>query len=260
MVELPDFIIVPKTILLDSSCSPLDGYVYGIVYWFKRLKNEKCTASNRTIADMIGASVDGVRHSIYHLAELGYVEIIYKDEAKTIRDQIIPMIAFDTQGEGGLNQPGGVVEINQGGGSNEPGGGGSFQPQNKKINNKKNKEESHPSLDTSNEVEGNTSPPAHSNLSQDITTVYEAYKNYSQQDRVILTPERRKKIQSRLKNFTVAEINQAMQNCFADVFYSGGNDRGWRANIDYIFRNDEIMEKLLLLKPRSKEGTKYGKV
>lgn len=67
-----------------------------------------------------------------------------------------------------------------------------------------------------------------------------------------LTPARREKIGRRLKTFTPEKLHLAIQNCFADRFYSGDNDRGWRANADYLFRNDEIVDKLLNLKPREK--------
>lgn len=69
-----------------------------------------------------------------------------------------------------------------------------------------------------------------------------------------ITPIRTKNINARLKIFTVEEIKTAINKCFADKFYSGDNDKGWRANVDWIFKNDENMDKLLNLKPKKPEG------
>lgn len=68
----------------------------------------------------------------------------------------------------------------------------------------------------------------------------------------LLTPARRLKIKTRLNRYTPEQIKEAINKCFDDPFYNGEkNDRGWRANADYVFRNDEIVDRLLNLEVKN---------
>ncbi len=64
-----------------------------------------------------------------------------------------------------------------------------------------------------------------------------------------LLPARQDKISARLKEYTSEQIKQAITNCAAHSFYS-------TLNSDYIFRSDENIDKLLNLKPDSKQELK----
>lgn len=92
-MELPDFIIIPSQVLLDKQLQHLDGKVYGIVYWYSKLKLQKCTASNKTIADLLQASPSGVSNALVRLAKKGYVKIVL-DRKTNQRLEIIPLIHF----------------------------------------------------------------------------------------------------------------------------------------------------------------------
>jgi len=69
-------------------------------------------------------------------------------------------------------------------------------------------------------------------------------------DKVRMTDKKREQIRARLKMFTMDEIKKAISNTYEDRFYSGNNDRKWKADFTYIFRNDDNMEKLINMKPR----------
>ncbi len=86
---------------------------------------------------------------------------------------------------------------------------------------------------------------------RNLQEIFEHYKKESGEKTTRLIPERKAKIKARLKTFKVREVKVAITNCFKDSFYNG-DDGGWRANIDYIFRDDERLEKFSLLKPRTK--------
>jgi len=59
-----------------------------------------------------------------------------------------------------------------------------------------------------------------------------------------LTPDRRAKIQARLKRFTVQDLVAAMINIRASPFHCGENDRGQvYATPEFIFRNDAQVDK-----------------
>lgn len=49
----PDFIIIPISVILNKNLQPLDYIVYWAVYFLSTLKNWECTASNKTIAEMV---------------------------------------------------------------------------------------------------------------------------------------------------------------------------------------------------------------
>ena len=60
-----------------------------------------------------------------------------------------------------------------------------------------------------------------------------------------VTPDRSKKIRLRLKTYTLEEIKTAINKCKASKFHRGENDTGWKAGIDFIVRNDEIIDQFL---------------
>lgn len=87
-------------------------------------------------------------------------------------------------------------------------------------------------------------------MKEDIQKVYDHYIKTAQ-SRERLSEQRSKKIAKRLTEFTLDQLNQAVTNCFAHDFYSGKNERKWRANLDFVFRNYETTEKLLNLSVNS---------
>ena len=77
--------------------------------------------------------------------------------------------------------------------------------------------------------------------------VYYREKTNSKEE---LSSSRKNKILLRLKEFSVDQLKKAIDSVVADNFYGGGNDRGWKAGLDYIFRSFEITENLVNLVPR----------
>lgn len=66
-----------------------------------------------------------------------------------------------------------------------------------------------------------------------------------------LTPGRTTKIKRRLKDCGKGQLELAIRNASQDYFYRGDNDRGWQADIDYICRSAEIVERLANMTPRA---------
>jgi len=66
-----------------------------------------------------------------------------------------------------------------------------------------------------------------------------------------LSKTRKAKLHARLTTFSISDIKQAITNFSAAPFYRGENDRGWCADLDFIIRSDEQIEKGLNLKPHS---------
>lgn len=89
---LPDFLIIPSQIIVDKELQPLDGYVYGVVYWYRKLKLEKCIASSDKIAQILNSTEGGVQNSINRLTKKGYIKSAY--DRKKHQRELIPLIAF----------------------------------------------------------------------------------------------------------------------------------------------------------------------
>lgn len=68
-----------------------------------------------------------------------------------------------------------------------------------------------------------------------------------------LTPGRQAKIKRRLKDCGKEQLELAIRNASQDYFYRGDNDRGWQADIDYICRSVEIVERLANMTPRAEK-------
>lgn len=66
------------------------------------------------------------------------------------------------------------------------------------------------------------------------------------------TGGRERKLKARLKNYTMDQILEALRNMSEDKFYSGGNDRGWVADPDFLILSDEQVDKFLNLKSKKK--------
>ena len=122
----PDFLTIPLILIQDKDIRPLDREVYAIVYWAVRLKNEKCTMSNTTIADCLGASPSGVANALVRLNNKHYIKTIYKDDNKKERLEIIPLIFFARAGKPYSNEYTWFTQMSKGVYSNEE--------QNKNIN------------------------------------------------------------------------------------------------------------------------------
>jgi hypothetical protein len=68
-----------------------------------------------------------------------------------------------------------------------------------------------------------------------------------------ITSDRKKKIKLRLKSYTVDEIKSAIDGLSKSKFHNGENDRGWVADIDFLIRNDEQIDKFLNIQTKIKE-------
>lgn len=96
----------------------------------------------------------------------------------------------------------------------------------------------------------------------DIYNVYETYLGAFKKNPNMykLTEARKKKIVSRLKDAGKEMLIRAIENASKDDFYSGSNDRGWKADLDYITRSYEVVEKLANMQPKhdtSNDNYKY---
>lgn len=75
-----------------------------------------------------------------------------------------------------------------------------------------------------------------------------------------LTPGRKTKIKTRLKNYSVADIKQAIDGCRASAFHMGANDNRTQYNdLTLICRSDEKLEGFMEKAGSSPGGPGPGK-
>lgn len=91
----PDFLLVPYPVYQDERLEGLDRVVYGIVYYFEKMKDGVCFASNQAIADLAGkANPKAVGNALDRLEKCGYITREYKDEARRNRVAIHANVSF----------------------------------------------------------------------------------------------------------------------------------------------------------------------
>jgi len=83
--------------------------------------------------------------------------------------------------------------------------------------------------------------------------IYTFNKNTNQYK---LTPLRRQKIKKRLEDAGEEMLKRAIANTAASPFHRGKNDRGWQADLDFIIRSYEQVEKLANMQVPKKEEEK----
>jgi len=60
-----------------------------------------------------------------------------------------------------------------------------------------------------------------------------------------LTPDRLRNCRLRERQYTPEQFREAVIRCRASPFLSGLNDRGWKANFDFLIRNDRNISRVL---------------
>ena len=92
----PAFIQIPTPLITDKGLMPLDSIVFGYVWWLSRLGEKGCIASNKTIAELCGASSGSIRNSLTRLDRQGHIHREFEDEIRQKRLKIIPL--YNTKG------------------------------------------------------------------------------------------------------------------------------------------------------------------
>lgn len=97
MNKLPDFLIIPSIVIRDEELQPLDWCVYGVVYWYTKLKLEKCIASSKNIADILNVKPNSVDNAVIRLVKKRFLMSIYNRQSHT--RELIPQVTFTSKEE-----------------------------------------------------------------------------------------------------------------------------------------------------------------
>lgn len=88
----PDFLITPYEVHACKGLRPSDSTIYAVVYWFERMKDGKCKASNETIARVARCGERAVSGGLERLERYGFIIRVYEDTARTTRSEIKTLV------------------------------------------------------------------------------------------------------------------------------------------------------------------------
>lgn len=219
----PDFITIPSQIAFDNTLAPLDIKLYGVIYWFERLKDGKCFASNKTLAKIVNSSSGGVANALVRLKRAGYIDTIF-DKTTKQRKEIRCLILYRKSGVAYSDDEGGVNQMMN-------------RDNNTKINKYKDSILSVYSLYLE-KFKIDTHEWSYATPDERQQLLLAASKKYK------LTPKRKEKIVARLQDAGVDQIKKAIINCSKSAWHQGDNDNNWSADlVEYLLRNFEMVEK-----------------
>lgn len=221
----PDFFITPRVIWLDQSIPPMAEKVYSVIYWYGRLKDGYCHASNATIAKNIGSTnAKSVGNAVYKLIEAGYIAADY-DPATGERTALIPLIEYNVSPPSNDGTP-----LHQ------------MMEHNK------------------NNIEKISLVKKHR---ENIDKLYRGwliemvigFRNWSDasaesklslldaaEKKLRLTTKREQKLARALDTYEYTFCAKAIKNIALSAHHRGENDRGWKATLEWLFNTDEKVE------------------
>lgn len=233
---LPDFLIKPWQLIVDEDITPYGADVFGVIYWYERMKDGYCHASNASIAKILHkGNAKSVSNCIAVLIEKGYVIAEY-DPSTNERVSMITLIGMYATPP----STNGTPPLNNGAPLHQP-----------MEHNKNNKKESKIIKKFSNEINrlykgwliemviGRQKFMATAEGSQARADLLESASRKTR-----LTDKRKQKLAARLDSLGVELCSKAIVNIGRSDFHRGVNDRKWKATIEWLFNTDEKVEEL----------------
>ena len=206
------FLVIQKWMLTDLNLKSTELMVYAIIYGFSQDSQGECWASLDYFQLWTGASRSSIIRAINSLEEKGLIER-RRREGTTSALRVV---------DGGVNLKRGGVKMKRGGVKMIPNNKEDNKTNNKEINKESDK------------------------VAVEVQRTYDLFieKFDKNPNTFKLTPKRQKKIKARLKDCGETMLRQAIENTAQNEFYRGKNDRGWKADLDFIIRSYEQVERL----------------
>lgn len=221
---VPEYYNIPGIVMHDATLQPLDIKVYGVVFWFERLKDGRCFASNQTIGKVCGSSASGVANSLARLRDAGYIFCEYeKDQRKSIRTLVYNTVNPYSNEEGGVTQMSNIV------------------------NNTNTRTFSCSTAEREQALD------LHTGYVKLFKLDFQLYKSLTSEEqktqldaalkRYKMTDERLQKIVVRLRDAGYELCKRAIVNANKSEWNHGENPSGWKMDLyKYLFRNYEMVE------------------
>ena len=229
---MPDggFLVIQKWMLTKLNLKSTELLVYAIIYGFSQDGQGECWASLDYFLLWTGASRASVIRAINSLEEKGLI----KRRKRVGTTSALSVVLEKT------NRSKGSVKMTQGGVKMRR-GGVKMIPNNKEDNKTNNKEEI-------NKEESDK-------VAVEVQRTYDLFvEKFNKNPKTFkLTPKRQKKIKTRLRDCGESMIRKAIENTARNSFYMGENERGWKADLDFILRSYEQVERLANMESKEPE-------
>lgn len=228
---MPDggFLVIQKWMLTDLKLKSTELLVYAIIYGFSQDGQGECWASLDYFLLWTGASRASVIRAINSLEEKGLI----KRRKRVGTTSALSVVLEKTNcSKGSVKMRQGGVKMRRGSVKMIP---------NNKENKKTNKEEI-------NKEESDK-------VAVEVQRTYDLFieKFGKNPNTFKLTPKRQKKIKARLKDCGETMLREAIENTAKNEFYRGENERGWKADLDFILRSYEQVERLANMESKEPE-------
>lgn len=206
------FLVIQKWMLTDLNLKSTELMVYAVIYGFSQDGQGECWASLDYFLLWTGASRRSVIRAINSLEEKGLIK-----RRKRVGTTSALSVVLEKTGRSK-----GSVKMTQGGVKMTPNNITNNKDDNKEINKESDK------------------------VAVEVQKTYDLFveKFDKNPNTFKLTPKRQKKIKARLKDCGETMLRQAIENTAKNEFYRGKNDRGWKADLDFIIRSYEQVERL----------------
>ena len=89
MVNLPNFIVIEKDLLLDKSLNSSTKILYALISTLANNKDKVCYASNKYLASLLGYDIRSIQRMINDLINGDYIQVYYKKNNRIIKPQIL---------------------------------------------------------------------------------------------------------------------------------------------------------------------------
>lgn len=222
------FVVLRRSVMIDKRLTPSERNVYARICMFDRFFE-----SAEATAEFVGVGRRTVVKAKQKLEKMGYIKTVQN----TGRGKVYQPVYDEYTKQCSQSTPNSAVRVQQ-----------TVQSEyNKRC--------------TIDKIENRMSKELN-NMSAKADETAQKVLNYwckqfaKDQKRYKLTKKRIAKIEARLKDAGAEMLKKAIDNASQDYFYRGENDRGWIADIDYITRSYEIVEKLANLQPARKAPKK----
>lgn len=229
---MPDggFLVIQKWMLTKLNLKSTELLVYAIIYGFSQDGQGECWASLDYFLLWTGASRRSVIRAINSLEEKG---LIKRRKRVGTTSALSVVLEKTNRSKGSAKMTQGGVKMTQ--------GGVKMAPNNKEDNKTNNKEEI-------NKEESDK-------VAVEVQRTYDLFvEKFNKNPKTFkLTPKRRKKIKTRLKDCGESMIRKAIENTANNSFYTGENERGWKADLDFILRSYEQVERLANMENKEPE-------
>lgn len=224
------FLVIQKWMLTKLNLKSTELLVYAIIYGFSQDGQGECWASLDYFLLWTGASRRSVIRAINSLEEKG---LIKRRKRVGTTSALSVVLEKTNRSKGSAKMTQGGVKMTQ--------GGVKMAPNNKEDNKTNNKEEI-------NKEESDK-------VAVEVQRTYDLFvEKFNKNPKTFkLTPKRRKKIKTRLKDCGESMIRKAIENTANNSFYMGENERGWKADLDFILRSYEQVERLANMENKEPE-------